>query len=168
MKDIFEVKTLAFKDFFATQEDPARDFGFVCSGCLRMYSLTPDGKDLTKHFFLPENFMVGAIQPEEPNPFSIQALTDCRLLVTRYEKMERLSEKNRVVLEFKMNLISEFVQMKQQRENNYLSMDAQARYKVFLKKYPSLIDQIPHYHIASHLGVSPTQLSRIRKKLKCH
>ena len=43
--------------------------------------------------------------------------------------------------------------------------DATARYLHFIDKHSSLVDRLPQYHIASHLGITPTQLSRIRKNL---
>jgi hypothetical protein len=44
-------------------------------------------------------------------------------------------------------------------------MDATERYLIFKEEHPGLEDLIPQYHIASYLGISPTQLSRIRKNL---
>lgn len=44
-------------------------------------------------------------------------------------------------------------------------MDATQRYLLFQKQFPTLEQLIPQYHIASYLGVSATQLSRLRNKL---
>jgi hypothetical protein len=44
-------------------------------------------------------------------------------------------------------------------------LDAADRYLIFKEEYPGLEDLIPQYHVATYLGVSPTQLSRIRQKL---
>lgn len=166
VKGLFSSRVMASNEYFAVEGEPASNFAFVSSGYLRMVNLTRDGHDLTKHFFVPQHFVVSAIRPGTQNTCSIQALTECRLFVAGFEELENLSERNLHIHEFKMNLIDEFVRMKQQRENNYLSMDARARYELFLENYPLLIDNIAHYHIASYLGVTPTQLSRVRKKMK--
>ena len=50
------------------------------------------------------------------------------------------------------------------REVEIVMEDATERYKKFLDDYPGLQDRIQQYHIASHLGITPTQLSRVRKK----
>lgn len=39
------------------------------------------------------------------------------------------------------------------------------RYVTFLEAYPTLTKRVAQYHIASFLGVTPTQLSRIRKEV---
>lgn len=43
--------------------------------------------------------------------------------------------------------------------------DAKTNYLIFKKEYPGLENQIPQYHIASYLGITPIQLSRIRARL---
>ena len=38
---------------------------------------------------------------------------------------------------------------------------AKMRYEDFLKNYPHLVKRLKKHHIASYLGITPTQLSRI-------
>jgi hypothetical protein len=42
-------------------------------------------------------------------------------------------------------------------------LDASQRYVLFKKEFPTLEQLIPQFHIASYLGISATQLSRIRR-----
>jgi DNA-directed RNA polymerase specialized sigma subunit len=44
-------------------------------------------------------------------------------------------------------------------------LDADKRYLILQNEYPGIELEIPQYHIASYLGISATQLSRIRKKM---
>jgi len=53
---------------------------------------------------------------------------------------------------------------KEQKEVEIILHDAEQRYSTFQNQYPDLEQLIPQYHIASYLGVTPTQLSRIRRK----
>jgi hypothetical protein len=50
-----------------------------------------------------------------------------------------------------------------QRRVSALSTSAEERYNEFLKRYPSIAQRVPQFMLASHLGVSPETLSRIRK-----
>jgi CRP-like cAMP-binding protein len=164
-KDVFIPKTLVKNDFFAIEGKKAEKFGFVYSGCLRMFNIKETGKDLTKHFIRSGDFFVGAVNYYDKNSVSIQALNNCEILVTDYQKLEELSKTNKFISEFKNNLVSQYIQIKQNRENNYLCLESIERYKLFLINFPNLLNQIPHHFIASYLGVSATQLSRVRKKI---
>ena len=50
------------------------------------------------------------------------------------------------------------------REVALVQEDAASRYARFVQEAPALAKRLPLFHIASHLGVTPTQLSRVRKK----
>jgi CRP-like cAMP-binding protein len=43
-------------------------------------------------------------------------------------------------------------------------LNASKRYDAFLEEFPGLEQRIPQYQIASYLGITPVQLSRIRKR----
>jgi len=45
-------------------------------------------------------------------------------------------------------------------------LDADKRYLIMRERFPTIETIVPQYHIASYLGISPTQLTRIRGKLK--
>ena len=49
------------------------------------------------------------------------------------------------------------------REFALVQDDATERYRRFRRDRPELYRRLPLFHIASHLGITPTQLSRIRK-----
>ncbi len=51
---------------------------------------------------------------------------------------------------------------KEQREIALVLDDATTRYATFRREHPDLENQIPQYHIASYLGITPIHLSRIR------
>jgi hypothetical protein len=54
---------------------------------------------------------------------------------------------------------------KEKREVALVQENATERYLRFKENYASLEQRIPQFHIASHIGITPTQLSRIRKSL---
>ena len=50
----------------------------------------------------------------------------------------------------------------ERRQLAFATQTAAQRYATFLREYPDLEQRVAQYHIAAFLGVSPTQLSRIR------
>ncbi|MCH2084086.1 MAG: Crp/Fnr family transcriptional regulator, partial [Saprospiraceae bacterium] len=74
----------------------------------------------------------------------------------KYQDLERLGRK-----------IAEFYFLeKEQKEIEMALLDADKRYLILRKRFPTIENIIPQYYIASYLGISPTQLSRIRKKIQ--
>jgi CRP-like cAMP-binding protein len=49
--------------------------------------------------------------------------------------------------------------------NLLLMSDGTMRYKKILQEQPEILNRVPHYMIASYLGMTPETLSRIRKKV---
>ncbi|MDH3326953.1 MAG: hypothetical protein OEM38_09590 [Gammaproteobacteria bacterium] len=54
---------------------------------------------------------------------------------------------------------------KERRETQLIMFDASTRYHAFLEEFRGLEKRIPQYHIASYLGITPVQLSRIRSSI---
>jgi hypothetical protein len=53
----------------------------------------------------------------------------------------------------------------QKTNDELLTLNATGRYLKLQKRIPNIDNMINQYHIASNLGITPIQLSRIRKKL---
>ena len=81
-------------------------------------------------------------------------------------ELMKVSVKFKEVSSFIQKLTFEYLEQKQDREIRLLSEEAMANYLLFRKMFPKLENNIQHYHIASYLGITPTQLSRLRKKLE--
>jgi CRP-like cAMP-binding protein len=54
---------------------------------------------------------------------------------------------------------------KDQRIVVSLTMTAEERYLEFIDRYPSLMQRVPQWMVASYLGVTPETISRVRKNL---
>lgn len=73
--------------------------------------------------------------------------------------------KNDALKLFHINYIEKRLEIaKKFLEESRMQDDAQTRYKKFKNMYPGLNSRLSQYHIASYLGITPTHLSRIRKK----
>ena len=68
-------------------------------------------------------------------------------------------------LNFWNNMLSSFILKKEKKEIALLRDSATQRYLQFLENFPGVLNEIPHYYIASYLSISPETLSRIRKSI---
>ncbi len=168
---LFSCQSLEKNGYFVQEGQKTNKLAFVGKGVMRAFYRTKDGVDYNKTFFVDNSFAISyaAVLQKSNSYLNFQALTDCELLVCNYYEFADLFDKNpdierlvRIVTEL------EWVIKKEQREIRLVLTDAEERYKYFQKEYPGLENLIPQYHIASHLGITPIQLSRIRAKIASH
>ncbi|MDN4011959.1 Crp/Fnr family transcriptional regulator [Chryseobacterium gambrini] len=164
---LFTPKILKKGDYFITSGQTAKEIGFLETGVVRAFYINNEGTEYNKHFFVNPCFIGGysSLITGTPNQINQQALTECKILTAKYADIQSLY-KTCPDIERAARILAElFFVQKEQREIEIVLLDADKRYEIFQKDFPQLEQQIPQYHIASYLGITPTQLSRIRKKL---
>lgn len=121
----------------------------------------------TTTFFTDNTFMIAltAIVTKNTNLINIQALLDSVVLELDYQKFTRLFDEYQILERLVRKIIESEWAKKETREIRLVIDDATARYMYFREEHPGLETKIPQYHIASYLGITPIQLSRIRSKL---
>lgn len=168
LKKSFKPLHLKKNDFFVREGEYAKQIGFLKKGVVRAFFLNQEGKEYTKQFFV-DSSIIGAynsLLTKQPNKIAQQALTDCEVLVADYTEMENLYTKFHDLERLGRKIAEFYFLEKEQKEIEMALLDADKRYLIMQQRFPSIENIIPQYYIASYLGISPTQLSRIRKKLK--
>lgn len=165
IKENLYTKNVRENEFFAREGGQVQELAFIVSGIVRMFFVDEEGNEWIKLFVLKDDFLQANINPYEKG-YNVQALKDTELLCVRYTKLIQLMEVHKDIQSLSQKLTMYYVSKKQQREVDLLSKKGSERYKDFCLEYPTLENEIAHYHIASYLGMTPTQLSRIRKECK--
>ncbi|WP_166922220.1 Crp/Fnr family transcriptional regulator [Flavobacterium poyangense] len=147
----------------------SKELYFVCKGALRTFITDRQGNTYNKNIFL-EGYFAGskasALQ-QIPSDFSIEALEDSVLISINYKKYRTLIFENDDLKNYYIAYLEKnWVIEKEKREISLVMENATERYLQLLHKHPDISQRIPLLHIASHLGITPTQLSRIRKNLE--
>lgn len=143
-------------------------FAFVYKGLFRVYTTSADGYEYNKKFFDEGTFpgSMAALLTDSPSQFSVESLEPSAVLLIDFKSYrELLMSAEDLKLFHILYLEKNWLLEKDAREVEIVQEDALQRYRRFLARFPSLSARIPQYHVASHLGITPTQLSRIRKKL---
>ena len=164
---LFKPLKLKKYEFFIKENAYATRIGFLDKGIVRAFFLNESGKEYNKQFFVKPS-IIGAytsLLTKQPNRIAQQALTDCELLVADYHEIESLYNKYHEVERLGRKIAEYYFLEKEQKEIEMALLDAEQRYIIFRKRFSHIELQIPQYHIASYLSISPTQLSRIRKKM---
>ena len=160
-------KILKKGDCFIREGQTAKEIAFLESGIVRAFYRNSEAIEYNKHFFINPCFIGGyaSLITKTPNQINQQALTDCNILVAKFADIEALYSSCPDIERAARILAEQFFVQKEQREIEIVLLGADKRYQIFREKFPHLEQHIPQYHIASYLGITPTQLSRIRRKI---
>lgn len=154
-------------DVICSINDIPKYFSFVYKGLLRSYIIDDKGKEYNKNFF-DEGTYPGSMVALLTNSFSyfeIQALENSLIIHIDFKAYRQLLIQANDLKLFQIYYLEKnWLIHKDAREVSIVQDDAQERYEDFLMNYSSLEARLSQFHIASHLGITPTQLSRIRKK----
>ena len=101
-----------------------------------------------------------------PSHFGIECIEDGKIIEMNYNRYKEIIFKNEDLKSYYIKHIEQnWIVENEKRQISFAAQDAKERYFTFLNEYPGLPDRVPQWQIASYLGITPTQLSRIRKEL---
>ena len=151
-----------------TQGQPAPKLFFLIKGIVRYMSISPEGKEFTQSFAYAPGIS-GSTRAMTRNVnalFSIEALDDVICLELDWHVFfEQMQSQPGFMAAYNRLLENMFIK-KEEREYAFVQQSAEQRYLTFLDKNPELGDKISLKMVASHIGITPIALSRIRNKLK--
>ena len=164
---IFRPVKLQKGNFFEGQGQVAFKFAFVVKGLVREYYALNNGKEFIKNFKSEFQFPCHfrSLLLGEPSRHEVQAIEDTFLLVANYTDYKNLVDSHMCWHKIAVSVLEELLLEKENREFEFLTMQAGERYKLFIKKYAHIVDRIPQYYIASYLGIDPASLNRVIRKL---
>mgnify|MGYP003409550315 CR=1 FL=1 len=166
---IVEFQSVKKGELLLRNGEVAKEIYLICEGALRAFITDVAGNTYNKNIFLEGDFAgsKASLLQQTPSNFAIEALEDSILININYKKYKELIFKNDDLKNFYISYLeNHWVIEKEQREISLVMENATERYLKLLSKHPDISERIALHHIASHLGITPTQLSRIRKALE--
>ncbi|NRA56142.1 MAG: Crp/Fnr family transcriptional regulator [Gammaproteobacteria bacterium] len=143
-------------------------YAYIYQGLVRGFSTDDNGNLYNKNFFDQGAFpgSMTALLTATPSLLTFETLEDCLLLEIDFLGYRKLMVEREDLKLFQIYYLEKnWLLAKDAREISLVQQDATKRYLNFIADHPNLVNRLPQYHIASHLGITPTQLSRIRKNL---
>ena len=162
----FKEERLLKNEYFAKENKTAHQFAFLKTGVVRAFFINQEGKDYNKQFFVGQS-IIGAytsLLTGNVNLIAQQALTDCVIYTCDYSSLTKLYNECPDLERFARKIAEYYFLEKEKKEIEIVLLDASQRYVLFKKEFPTLEQLIAQFHIASYLGISATQLSRIRRQ----
>lgn len=162
---IFSEKIYDKGALFKERDTVIKNLGFLEAGSARSYFINEKGDEITDEILQKNNFLsdIISVRTDEKSPIIIEILEKSILQVAPMDKVWDLLDRN---VTFNI-LIREYIGDRSmellKRYLLFLNGTAKERYQYLLASNPSLYKNYPLRFIASMIGVTPTQLSRIRK-----
>lgn len=168
-REYWKLYTFKKGEYFNEYGNICKYLGFVISGVFRTYYIDNNlPKDNNLLLYTNNDFVTAfrSLITQTPCIYYTQSLTNSTILYIHINDLRKLFDTSkgwervgRIIAEESFNILL-------YRTENLLLLNAEERYLEFLKRYPSLFNQIAQYHIASFLGLENATLSRIKKRLK--
>jgi CRP-like cAMP-binding protein len=140
---------------------------FVVEGVLRKYRVH-DGCEVNVTFLATGSFAgdYASCVSDTPSECGIQAMVDSRLLGVRCALMRAFAERHRCWREFLVRAGARLHRDRERRQADVQVRTTEMRYRHLLERHPEVVRVVPHYHIASYLGITPESLSRLIARIQ--
>jgi CRP-like cAMP-binding protein len=147
--------------------DIAKHIYFIKKGCLRQYYINSSAIERTVQIEIEMGFCseLESFLCNTPTDLNLQALEDCELLrINRENWVYAITHIAPFIMYFVI-AYNRWVHVLKMRLAEATVESYEKKYLRFMKEEPHLIQRLPSYVIASYLGMTPENLSRIRKKI---
>jgi len=158
-------KNLNEGEVFITKGGYDKVIGFLSEGIMRIYDVDKEGQEWNKSILNYQTILLGNAAPDQPAIHHIAAISSCHIITLPVSFVEAAMLHFNELRMIKDSILSRIYQMKSERESDLLLLTTKERYLKLKDHLGSDVKRIPQYHLASFLGVTPIQLSRIRGSL---
>lgn len=161
----FKMETYKKGDFFIKEGGYCNKISFISSGLFKLYYLV-DGQEKIMLFFNEGQFVTDyfGYLTKTPSIRPIEALEDSIVYTTTREQLNALFETSKTWSTIARIMAERAYILAVQRANRLLHDDFDTRFITFMTEYPTLLQRVPQYMIASYLDMTPETLSRVKKR----
>ncbi len=140
---------------------------FVAKGCLRIFFINEEGKDVTRYIAFENQFATALVSfiTKMPALENIQVVEKSELLSISHEDFNHLMKIIPQWREFYSNYLEKAYVNNANRLMSFTTMDALERYNQLLKINPAIVKRLPNKIVASYINISQETLSRLKSKV---
>lgn len=165
---IFFEKKLEKGTLFKEGNTVIKKLGFLIDGSARSYFINDRGDEITDEIIQKNNFLsdIISVRTGEKSPIIIDILERSTVLVANMPSVWDLLERSVTFNVLIREHIGDRSMLLLKRHLLFLNGTAKERYQYILDTNPEILMKFPLKYVASMIGVTQTQLSRIRKEKK--
>ncbi len=161
---IFNEEVYKKGTLFKKQDTVILNIGFLVNGSARSYFINEKGDEITDELLQYNNFLsdIISVRTNEKSPVIIEILENSTLLIAPMDKVWELLNHNITFNILLREYMGDRAMQLVKHHLLFLNGTAKQRYDYLIATNPSLFKKFPLRYVASMIGVTPTQLSRIR------
>ena len=140
---------------------------FVKKGCLRLFYIDDQGKDITRYIAFENQFATELVSfiTNQPAQESIQVIENSELLYISHKDFRHLMTIIPKWKEFYTLYLEKAYVNNAKRLISFTTLDASDRYKQLFKINPDIVKRLPNKIVASYINISQETLSRVKAKI---
>ena len=167
LKEILVLKKHFAKEHICQINSIPTKVFFLISGVVRFYTLLPNGNQYTRNIYTDGNIMGSftALVENKESKYALQCLTDCEIIECDYKDFKALADKNLDVAIFNRKYLEMLYVGYINRNIEFLTLNATERFLSLKNRIPTIESILSQKQIATHLAITPIQLSRIKSKI---
>ena len=166
LKSELKSRQIEKNTIYSNKNSYSKKIGFLSKGIMRIYDIDEKGQQWNKVFLSTPSLLIGNPNIDEKSIHYLETITPCEVVEFPIAFIKEHLNKNPKLRELQTKILLHLFEKKSKREYDFLTLTAKERYLKCLKEYEHIIAEIPQFHIASYLGITPTQLSRINTSFK--
>ena len=149
------------------QGQVSRSIYLILKGMARTYYYSHEGHNVTNQFYVEKEVVAAmeSLYTQQPSYYNIELLEDCQLLSLDYQAIEKLYTQHHDLESCGRVLAIQCYLEENERSRGFQMMNAKQRYLQLAKAQPEILRRANLGHIASYIGISQVQLSRIRAEI---
>ena len=140
---------------------------FVKKGCLRLFYINEEGKDVTRYIAFENQFATELVSfiTKEPAQETIQVVENSELLYITHDDFRHLMTIVPKWKDFYSIYLEKAYVNNSKRLMSFTTLNASERYNQLFKINPNIVKRIPNKIVASYINISQETLSRIKSKI---
>ncbi len=154
-------------DLLLSQGQTSQYTYFVGKGCLRIYFINEEGKDITRYIAFENQLSTALVSFITGLPATeyIQVIEKSELLCISHDDFKHLMKNIPQWQEFYCKYLEKAYVNNTNRLMSFTTMNALERYNLLLKINPTIVKRLPNKIVASYINISQETLSRLKSKV---
>jgi CRP-like cAMP-binding protein len=152
-------------EYFSKQGEVIDKTAYICEGIFNVFNTQEDGTLFVVTFLKEDDFVQSRFDTSAPSIVTIQALYDTVVIEFQTKRIKNMYLQYPQLGNFARCILEKYFGVYTAHMIQNGTMKSLDNYQLFKHNFQRDEDRIPQHLIAAYLGITPTQLSRVRRKL---